>query len=109
MYPRTPPCPREMEVKRRPTASDVDEVIGHKQSIQHALEDIMDRKASIASVLTMRQQQMRMKTNFYQGLAVKRWEGMENKAKKYGWKMWGKRLMGKKDGNKGKKKGFKML
>jgi hypothetical protein len=50
-----------------------------KRSVQHAFNDIMDRKVCIASVLSMEQERMKMKTNFYQWLAVRRWEGMEGR------------------------------
>jgi hypothetical protein len=115
MFPRTPPCPREIEVKMRPRASAVEHVIGRKQSVQHALEDVMGRKASMVSVLSTGQERMRMKVNFYQWLAVRRWEGMEKKEmlekKKRGggWRIWARRLMGKTEGDEGKKKGITML
>jgi hypothetical protein len=75
--------------------------------IQHVLEDMRERKASIASVLTMGQERMNMKINFYQWLAIKRWEGMEEKQKS-GWKLWGKNIM-KKDSKEEIRKVFKML
>jgi hypothetical protein len=80
MWPRTPPCPQKVDVKTRRKISIQDASApgaGQRESVQHVLEDIMDRKASIASVLTMGQERMTMKINFYQWLAVKRWEGME--------------------------------
>ncbi|KAH3915876.1 hypothetical protein HBI56_040790 [Parastagonospora nodorum] len=90
MYPRTPPAPRQMDVKTRQKSS-IQEAIstspGRKESVQHALEELMDRKASIASVLSMGQQRMTMKINFYQWLAVRRWEGME-KDEKSRWGRW---------------------
>lgn len=63
--------------------------------MQHALEEVMGRKESIASALSMGQQRMRMRSNFYQWLAVKRWasEGMGEK-KRAGWEAWRKKLTG---------------
>jgi hypothetical protein len=62
MYPRTPPAPRQK--------TSIQEAIGfgsgRKESVQHALEGLMDRKASIANVLSMDQQRITMKINFYQ-------------------------------------------
>jgi hypothetical protein len=75
----------------------------------------MQRKASIVSVLSMGQERMRMKVNFYQWLAIRRWEGMEKKEKhekkrrEDGWRMWARRLMGKTEGDERKKKGFMIL
>jgi hypothetical protein len=46
-----------------------------------------------------------MKINFYQWLAVRRWEGMEKEEKKHGWRMWGPKVLGKKKGNQGRAKG----
>jgi hypothetical protein len=113
-----------MEVKMRRKVSAVEEVIGRKQSVQHTLEDITDRKASIASVLSMGQERMRMRINFYQWLAIRRWEGVEkkemqdkkkkkkkkNKARD-GWRIWARRLMGKTKGDEGEgeKKDIMML
>ncbi|OAL06871.1 hypothetical protein IQ06DRAFT_209482, partial [Phaeosphaeriaceae sp. SRC1lsM3a] len=69
LFPRAPPCPREVEVKARQyVESDGD----RKGSSQHALEEVMDRKASITSVLSMGQERIRMRSNFYQWLAVRR-------------------------------------
>jgi hypothetical protein len=65
------------------------------------------RRASIASVLTMGQEQMRMKINFYQWLAIRRWEGMEEE-KDGGWKLWRKRIT-EKNSAEGIRKVFKML
>jgi hypothetical protein len=66
-----------------------------------------ERKASIASVLTMGQERMNMKINFYQWLAIKRWEGMEEKEKS-GWKLWRKNIM-EKDSKEEIRKVFRML
>jgi hypothetical protein len=106
MYPRTPPCPRQMEVKMRPKVLAVEAAISRRKSVHYALEDIMGRKASIARVFSMEQERMNMKINFYQWLAIRRWEGMEKKEKKHGWRMWGSKLWGKKKGKKQKAKGF---
>lgn len=86
-----------MDVKTRRKTS-IQEAInttsGRKESAQHALEDLIDRKASIASVLSMGQQRMTMKVNFYQWLAVRRWEGMD-KDKESRWGRWrAKKLQG---------------
>ncbi|KAL5117213.1 hypothetical protein ACEQ8H_004902 [Pleosporales sp. CAS-2024a] len=61
MFPRTAPWPRKVQVK----------------SEQAVEEDLMDRKASIARMLTMGQERMHIKIRFYQWLAVRPWEGME--------------------------------
>jgi hypothetical protein len=105
MYPRTPPCPQHMEVKMRPKVLAVEAAISRRKSVHHALEGIIARKASIASVLFMERERMNMKINFYPWLTNRRWEGAEKKEKKHGWGMWGSRLMRKKKGNKGKAKG----
>jgi hypothetical protein len=109
LYPRTPPCPRQMEIKMRTKVLAVEATISRRQSVHHALGDIVGRKASITSVLSMDQELMRMKINFYQWLAIRRWEGMEKKEKKHSLRMWGKKLLGKKKSNKGKTNGIKKV
>jgi hypothetical protein len=89
-----------MEVKMRPKVLAVEAAISRRKSVHHALEETMGRKASIASVLSMEQE------HFYQWLAISRWEGMEKKKKKHGWRMWGSKLWEKKKGKKQKAKGF---
>ncbi|KAH7402094.1 hypothetical protein DE146DRAFT_631362 [Phaeosphaeria sp. MPI-PUGE-AT-0046c] len=100
MVPPTPACPRAVEVK---VWQEVRSDGGRNGSVQHALEEAMVRKASMASVLSMGHERMRMRSSFYQWLAVRRWEGMEGK-KDRGWKLWRKRLTGG-----AKKKGVKLL
>jgi hypothetical protein len=80
-----------MEIKLR---QETPVVVDREHLIQHALEDMRGRQASIVSVLTIGQERMRMKINFYQWLAVRRWEGME-KEKGSGWKTWRKGAMEK--------------
>jgi hypothetical protein len=96
-----------MGVKLRQETLGVHVNHGQEHLIQHVLEDMKDRKASIASVLTMGQERMNMKINFYQWLAVKRWEGMEEQEKS-GWRLWGKTIM-EKDSKEEIRKVFKML
>jgi hypothetical protein len=81
MYPRTPPYPRQPDSKsyQQLTEGVVVESAAQKRSVQHALNDFMGRKASIASVLSVEQERMHMKINFYQWLAVRRWESMEGR------------------------------
>jgi hypothetical protein len=89
----------------RPKVLAVEVAISQRKSVQHALEGTMARKAFIASVLSTEQERRNMKINFYQWLAVRRWEGMEKEEKKHGWRMWGPKLLGKKKGNQGRAKG----
>jgi hypothetical protein len=96
-----------MEVKLQQGKLGAQRNLGQEHLIQHVLEDMRERKASIASVLTMGQERMNMKINFCQWLAIKRWEGMEEKEKS-GWKLWGKNIM-EKDSKEEIRKVFKML
>ncbi|KAF1920211.1 hypothetical protein BDU57DRAFT_6471 [Ampelomyces quisqualis] len=100
MGPRTPPVPARKG----------------SSAIQCALEGMMNRKASVVSVLSMGQERMKMRIEFFQWLAVRRWEGMEGEKKSrwkswttVGWKMWAKKVLGTEDSGEGGKKGLKVL
>ncbi|KAH7072680.1 hypothetical protein BKA63DRAFT_48519 [Paraphoma chrysanthemicola] len=74
LFPRTPPCVPDRVSRRRISAVDA----------------LMARKASVAtSVLTMGRERAQWRSEFFQWLAVRRWEileEMEEKGRKRGWK-----------------------
>ena len=69
--------------------------------VQDTCEDVVRRKQSVVSVVTMREERLTMRINFFQWLAVRRWEMMardderEHKGKRWLNTRW-KGLMGRK-------------
>jgi hypothetical protein len=63
----------------------VPELVAHRK--MSAVEAVMARKESVASALTAGQERLRWRSEFFQWLAVRRWEGMQERDEKRGlWK-----------------------